>query len=374
MKGFFVTGASGVVGSALVPVLLQRYAGNVYLLLRAEDENHLQQRFTQLLDYWEFKDAQTCARLVPCRGDMTHANLGLTERCYTEVAASCRSIIHCGGVVRMNLPLEQARAAALAPAQEIVALGEQMQRRAGLKKIDYISTVGVIGKLHRPLTEVFVQEERDFHNTYEQAKAETENYLAAKMDTLPITIHRPSMVVGDSRSGKNINFQVFYHLCEFLSGKRTFGLLPDLGDAVLDIVPSDYVANVIAWSVGESSLAAKIVHACSGVSSALKVAELESYLLKNPYFSRGRRLFGRRNIHLPVPLFNLLIRGVSKVVAPKEAKALNTLPHFLEYLSDPQVFDDTATRHLLAQVPIAKPVPKDYLPAILDYYLKIKHT
>ena len=56
-------------------------------------------------------------------------------------------------------------------------------------------------------------EVRTFHNTYEQAKAEAEEYLYPFMadERLPITIHRPSMVVGDSMTGKAISFQVFYH-------------------------------------------------------------------------------------------------------------------------------------------------------------------
>ena len=41
-----------------------------------------------------------------------------------------------------------------------------------------------------------------------------------------VTLHRPSMVVGHAETGKVIHFQVFYHLCEFLSGRHTRGLIP----------------------------------------------------------------------------------------------------------------------------------------------------
>ena len=56
-------------------------------------------------------------------------------------------------------------------------------------------------------------------------------------------------VVGDTINGRIIHFQVFYHLCEFLSGRRTLGLAPGFGGARLDIVPADYVAQVIALSL-----------------------------------------------------------------------------------------------------------------------------
>jgi thioester reductase-like protein len=370
MNDFFITGASGVVGSALVPVLLERFDKKIYMLVRARDEEHLQQRFAQLLKYWDFQDPQKATRIVPCLGDMTREHLGMQPSCYARVAGQCSSIIHCGGVVRMNLPLDEARQASISPAKAIVALARELQQGAGLHKLEYISTVGVIGRLHQPLTEVFVNGERTFHNTYEQAKAEAEEYLAAEMNNLPLTIHRPSMVVGDSGSGRNINFQVFYHLCEFLSGRRTFGVLPDFGDAVLDIVPSDYVAEIIAWSVGEPRLAGQILHACSGPSLALKVSELENHLRQYPYFARGRRLLGKHNLHIHPVLFKLFIRIATLTGAGRESGAVKALPHFLAYLSDPQIFDDTRTRQALEKIPIPKPHPADYLPVILRYYLE----
>ena len=60
---------------------------------------------------------------------------------------------------------------------------------------------------------------------------------------LPATVHRPSMVVGDLRTGKVIHFQVFYYLAEFFSGLKTWGVVPRTAGIRLDIIPSDYVAR-----------------------------------------------------------------------------------------------------------------------------------
>src|SRR6185503_1340820 len=88
-----------------------------------------------------------------------------------------------------------------------------------------------------------------FHNTYESSKAEAERLVLAAIDGgLPVTIHRPSMVVGDSRTGKAIRPQVFQFLAGFLAGGQTAGFVPKLTGVQLDTVPSDYVAAAIHWA------------------------------------------------------------------------------------------------------------------------------
>ena len=83
------------------------------------------------------------------------------------------------------------------------------------------------------IREVPLAEPRQFHNTYEAAKAEAESFVWERLSGgLPGTIHRPSMIVGDSKTGKNIRFQVFYYLADFLAGLRTLGVVPDTRDVV----------------------------------------------------------------------------------------------------------------------------------------------
>lgn len=83
------------------------------------------------------------------------------------------------------------------------------------------------------------------------------------------------MVVGDSTTGRIIHFQVFYHLSEFLSGRRTFGLAPEFGAARLDIIPADHVARVIVWSEPATTASSgRILHSCSGPTLALPLDPL----------------------------------------------------------------------------------------------------
>ncbi|MDV7391197.1 hypothetical protein RZS08_07585, partial [Arthrospira platensis SPKY1] len=86
--------------------------------------------------------------------------------------------------------------------------------------------------------------------------------------------HRPSMVVGAAATGRIIHFQIFYHLCEFLSGRRTFGLFPRLGTARLDTIPVDGVARAIGWAGGRPEWAGRVLHPCAGPEQATRLKRL----------------------------------------------------------------------------------------------------
>ncbi|MDS4013407.1 MAG: SDR family oxidoreductase [Candidatus Accumulibacter sp.] len=367
MRDYFITGASGAIGSALVPILLSDASNRVSLLLRARSPTELNERLDSLCSFWQIdaRDAALRGRLKGLRGDVTLAAFGLAQEDYRELCASTSHIVHSAGNVRMNLPIEQARLSAVSAAQNILALAHAAGR---LEKIEFVSTVGVGGRTHGELPEEWLSGRRVFHNTYEQAKAEAEDVVRLEVDHgMPLTVHRPSMVVGDSTSGRIIHFQVFYHLCEFLSGRRTLGLSPDFGHARLDIVPADYVARCIAWSSTTTATSGKILHACSGPTSALLLAPLRERV-RQTFASAGRRV--PPLITLPASAFSALVRALA-IFLPSDAKrAIRTLPVFLEYLATDQSFANRQTLALTSSAGLALPSPECYLDRVLGYYLE----
>ena len=52
MACVLVTGATGVIGSELVPLLLERPDCRVRLILRAKSQDHLRSRLAELAAYW----------------------------------------------------------------------------------------------------------------------------------------------------------------------------------------------------------------------------------------------------------------------------------------------------------------------------------
>jgi thioester reductase-like protein len=122
-KKYFVTGATGVIGSALIPLLLEDKNSQIWALMRADSPEHMQKRLEELITFWEMdhKHAQDARwRIIPLLGDLDKSKFGLSEDVYEEIANHCTHIIHCAGIVRMNLPLEVTRQHAIGSAQNIV--------------------------------------------------------------------------------------------------------------------------------------------------------------------------------------------------------------------------------------------------------------
>lgn len=369
VKTYFVTGATGAIGSALVPILLEDAATQVKLLIRAKSVEDLNARLEVLYRFWEIVPENMAfrERVQALRGDVTLPRFGLDEAVYSALSADCTHMIHAAGNVRMNLPIEEARRSAVDAARNVVELALAGSR---LEKIEFVSTVGVGGQL-AIVPETWLTEPRTFHNTYEQAKAEAEEFIRSEVKRgLPLTVHRPSMVVGESGTGRIVHFQIFYHLCEFLSGRRTFGLFPRLGKARLDTIPVDIVAKAISWSSRQDDLAGRILHLCAGSEHATRLTDLREWV---------RRLFVAHGLSvppsfsLPPRLFAKILELASGLMDAETRRAAGTLPVFLNYLASDQRFENMVTCRMLERTGIAALGWESYMDAVLSAYLNAKY-
>ncbi len=370
-KKYFVTGATGTIGSALIPLLLEDPSSQVWALMRADSSEHLKKRLEELIAFWEMDESQAQdarRRIIPLLGDTDQRKFALSGDVYTEISNQCTNIIHCAGIVRMNLSLAEARQHALGSAQNIVELALACQASGPLQKIEYVSTVGVAGRMPGIVPETWITQSRKFHNTYEQSKAEAEDYLRLKIKkyNLPVTVHRPSMVVGDSKTGKIIHYQIFYYICEFLSGRKTVGLMPCLGDAVLDTVPVDYVVSMIHCSSSRQDVIGKIFHLCSGPDEAIRLVDLQC-LVRQVIRTYGVKL--PPLISVPLPVFNWVIKIMAPLLNEKLRRAVNTFPFFLDYLREDQRFRSRETLQLL-QTDLKLEDVSSYLERSLKKYLE----
>lgn len=370
MRNILVTGATGVIGSALIPRLMDEHETVIHLIVRAKSTDHLQQRMASLFEFWDWNtsDLSLGGRLHAYRGDVCRPKLGLNDADHSQLIREVSHVIHSAGTVKLNRTIEQARKSAVGAAERIVAFCRSCQSSGRFSKLDYVSTVGVAGCLPGLVPEEPLTQPRTFHNTYEQAKAEAETYLWDEMSNdLPTTIHRPSMVVGDSRTGKVIHFQVFYHLSEFLAGRRTLGVVPDTGDAALDIIPSDYVAQAIQLASNEEDAVGRVFHLCSGPDDMVNLMEL-GRAAHSACLDHGKRPRKLRCISLPK--FQKLFTVAKLTTTGRTRRLLHTLPAFLAYLAERQQFSNSATKSWLMSHGIDTPAHRTCLPTMLAYYLQ----
>ncbi len=366
MKHYVITGATGVVGNAIAERLLRQGDSVLHLLVRANNHEQAVTRVRRLVEFWGLNWAQVEARIEVLQGDATLPRFGLSERQHAALTELTTHVVHCAALVRMNLPLDEARKSAVDAAKQVLALAHAAQQAKSLQKVEFVSTVGVAGRTKAALEERWLTTPRQFHNTYEHAKADAEVLAAdACAAGLPLTAHRLSMVVGDSVTGKVLSFQIFYHLLEFLSGRRTAGFFPSLHNATLDLVPVDLVAQAICWSSQTPNTIGRVLHLCAGPEQAVPLTQLRTQVRTTLRPIRGASRFV---VTIPTPVLHATLPVLRTLLPQTHRRALGTLPIFLDYLAGRQVFSNTATQRLLADAGITLPRTEAYLPAVLAYY------
>ena len=366
MKTVLLTGASGAVGSAIVPELLKDPSLRLILLLRPRGEQSVLDRFQNLKKYWAGYGLENSVwrRVDVLTGDVAQERLGLTSDTYRTLTQDLTHIVHGAAQVKLNMSREEAHRSSVSTTVHVLRLAEDCR---SLVKMEYLSTVGVAGTIEGAIPERRIIDPRDFHNTYESSKSEAEDLVWAAMDRgWPVTLHRPSMVVGDSRDGRTLHFQVFYHLVEFLSGRATGGWVPRLPKFRLDVVPNDYVARAVTASLDNPRWAGQVLHLTAGRDGSLA---LDQYVNDLPGLLTQAGLPTRVPHRFPWNLFRLLVPLLALVGPSERRKAFHHLPRFLSYLREETYFDNQNAVRLLKSEGVFLPETKKLLAPVLGYYV-----
>jgi thioester reductase-like protein len=233
MGGVVLTGATGFVGAELLKRFLDRSDRPVYALVRASDDEAAAERLPKH------------ERLTAVAADIERPNLGLDSRTADAIAEEATTVVHCAASVSFDYDLERSRRVNVDGTRHVLELAERCaQRGDGLGRLSYVSTAYVAGA-HRGL---FREDQLDvgqrFRNPYEQSKFEAETLIRKRADGLPLQVLRPSIVVGDRRTGRTSSFNVLYGpLKAFARGRLP--AIPGRRSSPVDVVPVDYVADAV---------------------------------------------------------------------------------------------------------------------------------
>lgn len=362
MKKVFLTGATGVVGSAVLKNLILGTKADIVLLVRGENPRS---RVEKIFAFLQINFLENESRIKILNTSAETPLYGLRVDDFRLLAESIDTVFHCAANVNLTQSADDAKATALASIENIV----QILKANRACKLEHVSTVGVNGMAKSGLAEDRVAVDRSYFNSYEMSKAYVENRLYSLIDDgFAITIHRPSMVVGDEITGRILSFQIFYFLLRVISGEITGGILPPILSRRLDTIPSNFVGDVLVRSAQTPSWSGRIIHACSGPEHAMPLAQMleivqkEKEKLSIPY---------NRPVQVPFFVFSAIgLIGKSLPLTPKWKTRLELLPQLLNYARQDQIFDCSKSRALIGNE--SWPNPSSYLAKSIEYFLKQK--
>ena len=250
-EAILLTGASGFLGAYLLAGQLQRWDGlQVRCLVRAADAASGVARVCANLEHYGLWQEGWAGRLVAVPGDLAQPRFGLSERAFAELAAGLGGILHNGAQLSQMAPYSQLEAANVGGTQTVLDLAVHPAAVAPLP-VQLISSVATFEAAAYRNREVLESDDlvewRGIHVGYSQTKWVSERrVLAAGAAGLPVTVYRPPLIGGHSKTGVWHDDDLLHRL---LLGCLALGMAPDL-PWELDLVPVDYVADAVtalAW-------------------------------------------------------------------------------------------------------------------------------
>jgi len=179
-------------------------------------------------------------------GDITLPYLGLPLRLYHKLAQQLQAIIHCAAITRFEPSPLQAFWANILGTSNLLFLARQT---GDPLPFHYLSTAYVAGKKRGLIREDELDPGPGFNNLYEKSKYLAE-YLLRKYrerHPFPLTIYRPTIIVGDLKTGTHWNNFGLYHFLTMVTRLHRSATIRILGNprAIKNLVPVDHVAEVI---------------------------------------------------------------------------------------------------------------------------------
>jgi thioester reductase-like protein len=243
-KNIFLTGGTGYLGAFIIRELLQQTNADIYCLVRAANAQEGKSKLEKNLQAYALWDDSYKPRIVPVVGDLALPLLGMGAEQFQILAANIDTIYHSGALLNYVFPYSALKAANVLGTQEVLRLASQIK----LKPVHYVSSVAVFespayaGKV--------VKEQDDFNHWegiflgYSQTKWVAEKLVKLARDRgLPVTIHRPPLISGDSQTGI-CNTHDFINL--MVKGCLQMGYFPDV-EYMMDMSPVDYVSKAIVY-------------------------------------------------------------------------------------------------------------------------------
>jgi thioester reductase-like protein len=312
--------------------------------VRAADDVAAQERLDEVLaklwrDPSPYRDR---ARAVA--GDVTAEGLGMDPGTRSAVADEAEAVMHCAASISFDLPLAEARRINVEGTREIIGLARQAKNSGRLDRFIHVSTAYVAGITEGTFRERQLDAGQEFRNTYEQTKWEAEHVVNDAKDLDPV-IARPSIVMGESGSGWTPAFNVLYWPIRAFS-RGLFAEVPARPEALVDVVPVDYVADALVHLLEDTS-SSGVVNLVSG-RDACSVDDL---------VGMTAAAFGRDRPRVVAPGST----GTGSAAHVEHAQV------YFPYFDMDMVFDDSHARELFAPSGIRCPHLTDYFPRLIEY-------
>jgi thioester reductase-like protein len=200
---------------------------------------------------------------------------------------------------------------------------------------------------------------------------EAETLVREFAERRPAAIFRPSIVVGDSKTGETTSFQGFYQALLFYRQLYRKGVLvrgairflPADPEALVDLVPIDYVVDSFFAMMQTTKSLGHVFHLTSGPGNTCTFDELMQITAQFTGVPQPRYVSKEAWLYALRPLMHSIVWG-------KRREPMLKADKYFPYAWTKFLFDKTNTDRILEGTGIKTPHPRDYYLKLLEYQAK----
>ncbi len=342
----FLTGFPGFIAGRLVTELAA--AGARFLLLVQPDfAARAQQDIARIV-------AETGAptnHFQTLAGDITAPDLGLAPAALAQARAETTMLFHLAAIYDLAVPRELALRVNVAGTHNVNEFARTLPH---LRRYHYVSTCYVAGKRTGLIREGELQHSAGFRNNYEETKYLAELEVEQLKRALPVTIHRPAVVCGNSQTGETVKYDGIYYLINYLRMQPRLLSLANIGnrDVRLNIVPVDFVVRALATLARDDR----------AIGATVQLADPQPLTTRELFDTIAHALAGRGALlQVPPPL-------VRASLSLPISEAMTGMPRVaVPYFFIEQTYDTARAQALLAPHDLRCPPFPTYVHALIDY-------
>jgi thioester reductase-like protein len=345
----FLTGFPGFIAERLVE-RLARHDTQFFLLVQPQ----FVEKATGAIERLAELTGTPLENFALIEGDITEANLGVSEDDLQTIRDETTSVFHLAAAYDLAVDKQTAYRVNLEGTRNV---NELCRSLPNLRRYNYISTCYVAGKRNGRILETDLEHGAGFRNYYEETKYLAELEVEKLKSELPLTIFRPSVVVGDSQTGETAKYDGIYYLIQYL--RKAPGLLRFVNvgnkDVSLNLVPVDFVVNGIAALASDENAVGKTIALAD--PAPLKTAELFDVITE--------QLSKKRSVITPPAWM------IEKSLMLPFSPPLTGLPHpAVPYFFLSQTYDTSQASQLLAAYDLSCPNFRDYASNLIGFVEK----
>ena len=284
-------------------------------------------------------------------GDISKKDLGMSPDDAANVRYETTDVFHLAAVYDLSIDRDTAVRVNLDGTKNVNDFVRSLKL---LKRYNYVSTCYVAGKRKGLIRENELEHDKGFRNFYEETKYLAESEVEKLKNEFPVTIFRPSVVVGDSQTGETAKYDGIYYLIHYLRKAPYLLRAINVGNrqVKLNLVPVDFVVNAIAELSMDENAKGKTI----------AIADPEPLTTAELFDAIAEEMTGRRSEFAPSPRLVewFLLKPFSPPVTGLPAYAV---PYF--FLE--QTYDTSTAVPLLEAHGLKCPRFPDYVPNLLKF-------